>query len=50
MYSQDLDKNLLYILKDELDNYKESFHLKDFTDMIEKFIVSELCPKYQVCN
>ena len=48
MYSQDLDKNLLYILKDELDNYKESYHLKDFTDMIEKFIVSELCPNYDV--
>jgi DNA helicase-2/ATP-dependent DNA helicase PcrA len=48
MYSQDLDKNLLYILRDELDNYKKSYVLKDFTDMIEKFIVSELCPKYDV--
>jgi len=48
MYSQDLDHNLLYILRDELDNYKKSYHLKDFTDMIEKFIVSELCPKYDV--
>ena len=48
MYSQDLDQNLLYILRDELDNYKQSYVLKDFTDMIEKFIVSELCPKYDV--
>ena len=48
MYSQDLDRNLLYILKDELENYKKSYHLKDFTDMIEKFIVAELCPKYDV--
>ena len=48
MYSQDLDQNLLYILKDELDNYKKSYHLKDFTDMIENFIVSELCPQYDV--
>ena len=48
MYSQDLDKNLLYILKDELDNYKESYHLKDYTDMIEKFIMAKLCPKYDV--
>ena len=48
MYSQDLDQNLLYILKDELDNYKKSYHLKDFTDMIEKFIMAELCPKYDV--
>jgi superfamily I DNA/RNA helicase len=48
MYSHDLDQNLLYILRDELDNYKNSFHLKDYTDMIEKFIMSELCPKYDV--
>jgi len=48
MYSQDLDRNLLNILKEELDNYKGSFQLKDFTDMIEKFIMSELCPKYDV--
>ena len=48
MYSYELEKNLLHILKDELDNYKDSFHLKDFTDMIEKFIVAELCPKYDV--
>jgi len=48
MYSYELEKNLLYILKDELDNYKESFHLKDYTDMIEKFIMAELCPKYDV--
>ena len=48
MYSQDLDQNLLYILRDELDNYKKSYVLKDFTDMIEKFIVSELCPQYDV--
>jgi superfamily I DNA/RNA helicase len=48
MYSQDLDQNLLYILRDELNNYKKSFYLKDFTDMIEKFIVAEICPKYDV--
>jgi len=48
MYSYDLDKNLLYILGDELDNYKESFYLKDYTDMIEKFIVSKICPNYDV--
>ena len=48
MYSQDLDQNLLYILRDELDNYKKSFYLKDFTDMIEKFIMAEICPKYDV--
>jgi len=35
MYSPDLDKRLLEILSEELDNYKDSFKLKDFTDMIK---------------
>jgi len=48
MYSPDLDKRLLNILSEELNNYKESFKLKDFTDMIERFNVAELCPKYDV--
>ena len=42
MYSQDLDKRILNILKDEVDNYKQAFKLVDFTDMIESFNVSEL--------
>ena len=48
MYSQDIDKHMLQILKDEVDNYKAAYGLVDFTDMIEKFNVSELCPKYDV--
>ncbi len=48
MYSEDIDKHQLQILKDEVDNYKHSYGLVDFTDMIEKFNVSELCPKYDV--
>ena len=48
MYSQDMDKRLLQIISDEVDNYKKAFGLVDFTDMIEKFIVSELCPQYDV--
>ena len=48
MYSPTLDKDLLKILKDEVKNYKDSFKLRDFTDMIEKFNVSELCPKYDI--
>ena len=48
MYSQDIDKHLLKILKDEVDNYKKAYGLVDFTDMIEKFNVAELCPKYDV--
>jgi len=39
---------MLQILKDEVDNYKHSYKLVDFTDMIEKFNVAELCPKYDV--
>ena len=48
MYSQDMDKRLLKIISDEVNNYKQSYGLIDFTDMIEKFIVSGLCPKYDV--
>ena len=48
MYSYELEKNLLYILDAELDNYKRSFKLRDFTDMIEEFNVAELCPKYDI--
>tara|TARA_R110000824_G_scaffold690_1_gene4306 strand:+ start:1768 stop:3249 length:1482 start_codon:yes stop_codon:yes gene_type:complete len=47
-YSQNLDKELLKILKDEVDNYKSAYGLVDYTDMIERFNVSELCPKYDV--
>ena len=35
MYSEDIDKHMLQILKDEVDNYKHSYKLVDFTDMIE---------------
>ena len=48
MYSQDLDKRLLQIISDEVQNYKDAYKLIDFTDMIEKFNVSELCPKFDV--
>jgi len=48
MYSYELEKNLLHILDGELNNYKNSFKLYDFTDMIEKFNVAKLCPKYDV--
>ena len=48
MYSETLDKRLLSILQTEVINYKDSFKLVDFTDMIEKFIVSEMCPKLDI--
>jgi superfamily I DNA/RNA helicase len=48
LYSQDIDKHQLKILNDEVNNYKKAYDLVDFTDMIEKFNVSKLCPKYDV--
>ena len=48
MYSEDINKHQLQILKDEVDNYKAAYGLVDFTDMIEKFNTAELCPKYDV--
>jgi len=48
MYSEDIDKHQLQILKDEVENYKQAYGLVDFTDMIEKFNMAELCPKYDV--
>ena len=48
LYSDDMDYNLVEIIETELNNYKKSFALYDFTDMIEKFIGSELCPKFDV--
>jgi len=48
MYSEDIDKHQLKILNDEVDNYKQAYGLVDYTDMIEKFNVSKLCPKYDV--
>ncbi len=48
MYSEDIDKHQLQIIKDEVENYKQAYGLVDFTDMIEKFNVSKLCPKYDV--
>ena len=48
LYSDDLDYNFLEIIEKEVNNYKDSFKLKDFTDMIEEFIVSNLCPTFDV--
>ncbi len=48
LYSDHIDKRLLKILKDEVDNYKKSYKLVDFTDMIERFNESSLCPKFDV--
>ena len=48
LYSDDLDYNFLEIIEQELNNYKDSFKLKDFTDMIEEFISSQLCPSFDV--
>ena len=48
MYSHELDKNVIPILENEINNYKKAYHLRDYTDMIDKFIVAEMCPKFDV--
>jgi len=48
LYSDNIDKRQLKILKDEVDNYKQAYGLVDFTDMIEKFNESKLCPNFDV--
>ena len=48
MYSWAVDRNLIPILEDEINNYKEAYHLRDYTDMIEKFIVAEMCPNFDI--
>ena len=48
MYSEDLDFETLKILKLELENRKQAFKLVDFTDMIERFVESNLCPNFDV--
>ncbi len=48
MYSENIDKRQLQILRDEVDSYKDAYKLVDFTDMIFNFNSSELCPKFDV--
>ena len=48
MYSENIDQRMLRILKDEVNSYRKAYGLIDFTDMIEKFNDSELCPKFDV--
>ena len=48
MYSENIDKRQLKILRDEVDSYKSAYKLVDFTDMIFNFNASELCPKFDV--
>jgi len=50
MYSEDLDFEIVKILKLELDNRKEAFKLVDFNDMIQKFIdrADDLCPTFDI--
>ena len=50
MYSWAVDKNVIPILEAEINNYKEAYHLLDYTDMIEKFIVAEMCPNHKMAT
>ena len=38
LYSDDLNYESLKIVEDELNNYKHTYQLKDYTDMVEEFI------------
>ena len=48
MYSENIDKRMLSILAEEVNSYKRAYSLVDFTDMIEKFNQSKLCPEFDV--
>ena len=53
LYSDDLDYNFLEIIEKQLNSYKNFHQLKDYTDMVEKFISSidkgEIeCPTFDV--
>ena len=48
MYSENIDKRMLSILAEEVNSYKKAYSLVDFTDMIEKFNQSKLCPDFDV--
>ena len=48
MYSEDLNFETLKILKLELENRKQAFKLVDFTDIIDRFVESNLCPNFDV--
>ena len=47
-HTQDLERDQLRIIHNELRRYKKEYNLIDFNDMILNFVKSELSPKFDV--
>jgi len=44
----DIERNTLYLLSEELKKFKKEKGLKDFTDLLEDFILTEIHPSFEV--
>jgi len=44
----DIERNTLYLLAEELKKFKKEKGLKDFTDLLEDFILKEISPTFEV--
>ena len=44
----DIERNTLYLLAEELKKFKKEKGLKDFTDLLEDFILKEISPSFEV--
>jgi len=44
----DIERNTLYLLAEELKKFKKEKGLKDFTDLLEEFILKEIHPTFEV--
>ncbi len=44
----DIERNTLYLLSEELKKFKKEKGLKDFTDLLEDFILKEISPSFEV--
>ena len=44
----DIERNTLYLLAEELKKFKKEKGLKDFTDLLEDFILKEINPTFEV--
>jgi len=44
----DIERNTLYLLSEELKKFKKEKGLKDYTDLIEDFILKEIHPSFEV--
>jgi|TARA_R100001530_G_scaffold17777_1_gene15348 DNA helicase-2/ATP-dependent DNA helicase PcrA len=44
----DIERNTLYLLSEELKKFKKEKGLKDFTDLLEEFILKEIHPTFEV--